>query len=84
MPPDDPSYSEHIRTLWAMISGYRTTQMITVIAQLGIADLLTDGPKDVEDLARRRPTRMSPPSTASYGPSPVSAFSPKTTSAAFV
>lgn len=48
---NDPSRHERMRTLDAMIGGYRITQIIGVIAQLGIADLLTDGPKDAADLA---------------------------------
>jgi hypothetical protein len=50
--PDDRSRSEPIRALRTMISGYRTTQMIAVVAKLGIADLLKDGPKGVEELAQ--------------------------------
>ena len=33
-----------------MITGYRTTQMIYVAAKLGIADLLSNGPKGAEEL----------------------------------
>jgi hypothetical protein len=35
-----------------MCNGYWTTQIIYVAAKLGIADLLQDGPKDIEALAR--------------------------------
>jgi O-methyltransferase domain/Dimerisation domain len=59
MPPNDLSHSELIRALRTMISGYRTTQMISVIAKLGIADLLKDGPKDVEELAQATNTHSS-------------------------
>jgi predicted O-methyltransferase YrrM len=49
--PNDLSHSDPIRALQTMITGYRTTQMISVVAKLGIADLLKDGPKGVEELA---------------------------------
>lgn len=43
--------SEPRETLQRMIDGYRTTQLIAVAAQLGIADLLADGPRSADDLA---------------------------------
>lgn len=36
-----------------MITGYLTTQLVYVAAKLGIADLLSDGPKTAEKLAAR-------------------------------
>ena len=50
--PNDFSRSGSTRTLQTMITGYRTTQMISVVAKLGIADLLKDGPKSVDELAQ--------------------------------
>jgi SAM-dependent methyltransferase len=38
--------------LFRLISGYKTTQAIYVVAKLGIADLLASGPRTVADLAR--------------------------------
>jgi ubiquinone/menaquinone biosynthesis C-methylase UbiE len=38
-------------TLRQMINGYRISQLLYVAAELGIADLLKDGPKPVEELA---------------------------------
>lgn len=35
-----------------MIGGYYLTQAVHVAARLGIADLLLDGPRSVEQLAR--------------------------------
>src|SRR5262245_45816758 len=43
-------------TLQQMTNGYWTTQIIYVAAKLGIADLLTDGPQDVEPLGRATQT----------------------------
>lgn len=40
------------------ILGYRLTQAIGVVARLGVADLLVDGPRTAEDLARA--TRSNP------------------------
>jgi len=38
--------------LSALIRGYRMSQAVYVAARLGIADLLADGPRDIEDLAQ--------------------------------
>ncbi|MEE8400970.1 MAG: methyltransferase dimerization domain-containing protein [Candidatus Hydrothermarchaeaceae archaeon] len=35
-----------------MITGYWPSRLIYVAAKLGVPDLLKDGPKDVEELAR--------------------------------
>jgi len=35
-----------------MLTGYWSTQALYVAAKLGIADLLTDGPRSVDDLAQ--------------------------------
>lgn len=43
--------SERERLL-ALIRGYRISQAIYVAAKLGLPDLLADGPRDVDDLAR--------------------------------
>jgi hypothetical protein len=40
------------RTLGRMIAGYNTTQLIYVAARLGLADLLAEGPRPSEELAR--------------------------------
>jgi hypothetical protein len=39
-----------------MITGYWVSQMVYVAAKLGLADLLADGPKSVEELARATST----------------------------
>src|SRR5438309_10965485 len=39
--------------LWEAANAFRTTQALYVVAKLGIPDLLRDGPKTSEDLARR-------------------------------
>jgi hypothetical protein len=38
--------------LWQMVKGYWISQSIYVVAKLGIADLLKDGPKSYEELAQ--------------------------------
>lgn len=40
-------------TLRRLIVGYRLSQAISVVAQLGVADLLKDDPQSVSDIARR-------------------------------
>jgi hypothetical protein len=42
--------------LLAMLDGHRVVQVLYVAAQLGVADLLRDGPQDITDLARRTGT----------------------------
>jgi hypothetical protein len=42
---------EPLQKIMGMITGYWTSQVLYVTAKLGIADLLTDGPKTAEDLA---------------------------------
>src|SRR5437879_12127734 len=39
--------------LWQAANAFRTTQALYVVAKLGIPDMLRDGPKTSEDLARR-------------------------------
>ena len=39
-------------TLLQMMTGYRVSQALYVAAKLGVADLLVDGPRPVEDLAQ--------------------------------
>ena len=46
---DTPSAPEMMNR---MITGYWTTQAVYVAAKLGIADLLTDGPRTADDLAQ--------------------------------
>jgi Dimerisation domain len=58
-----------------MITGYWTSQAIFAAAKLGIADLVKDGPKPYEELARA--TGVRPPSIASYARSPVLGCSAK-------
>ncbi|HVF01819.1 MAG TPA: methyltransferase [Rubrobacteraceae bacterium] len=38
-------------TLWRITNGYQVSQTIHVVATLGIADLLTDGPRSADELA---------------------------------
>jgi ubiquinone/menaquinone biosynthesis C-methylase UbiE len=45
--------TEATSQLFSLISGYKTTQAIYVVAKLGIADLLVAGPRTVADLARQ-------------------------------
>lgn len=47
-----PSVSDR-EYLWQTANAFRTSQALYVVAKLGIADLLRDGPKTAEDLARR-------------------------------
>src|SRR4051812_32940103 len=42
--------------LFQMIMGFRISQMIYVAVKLGIPDLLKDGPKDANELARQTGT----------------------------
>ena len=42
--------------IYRMITGYYVSQAIYVIARLGVADLLGEGPRDAEDLARQSKT----------------------------
>jgi hypothetical protein len=42
---------ETLQKIMGMISGYWTSQVLYVIAKLGLADLLKDGPKTAEELA---------------------------------
>jgi hypothetical protein len=42
--------------IYRMVTGYYVSQAIYVIAHLGVADLLGDGPRDAEDLARQSKT----------------------------
>ena len=49
-----------VEKLFQMIMGFRVTQMIYVVAKLGIADLLKAGPQDPESLAQ---------ATHTHGPS---------------
>jgi hypothetical protein len=51
LPPDAESPSSAV-VLRRMIDGYRFTQLLYVVAKLGIADLLRDGPKRSEELAQ--------------------------------
>jgi hypothetical protein len=45
--------------LWELVRGYRLSQAVYVVTQLGIPDLLADGPREIDELARE---------TASHGP----------------
>jgi len=38
--------------LLALLRGYRISQAIYVVTQLGIPDLLADGPREIDELAR--------------------------------
>jgi hypothetical protein len=46
-------------TLWRMTNGYQVSQAIHVVATLGIADLLKDGPKSADELAEATGTHAS-------------------------
>lgn len=46
MKPVDPEVQ-----MQALLGGYRTTQMLFVVAKLGLADLLASGPMTPGDLA---------------------------------
>ncbi|HYM38639.1 MAG TPA: methyltransferase [Thermoplasmata archaeon] len=43
-----------------MVTGYRDSQALYVVAKLGVADLLVDGPKTAEGLARRLGVQARP------------------------
>ena len=47
---------QQARELYELIGGYRVTQAIAVVAKLGIADLLADGPQGSAALARATKT----------------------------
>ncbi len=47
---------EQVQELYRLMSGYRVSQAIYIVAALGIADLLADGPHDSHDLARATDT----------------------------
>ncbi len=49
----NPLSQEPSETLIRMTAGYRSTQALYVVAKLGIADLLRDGPKDSDEIARK-------------------------------
>jgi hypothetical protein len=51
-PPPDAESPSSAAVLRRMIDGYRFTQLLYVVAKLGIADLLHDGPKHSEELAQ--------------------------------
>jgi hypothetical protein len=46
-------------TLWRMTNGFQVSQAIHVVATLGIADLLKDGPKSADELAEATGTHAS-------------------------
>jgi hypothetical protein len=54
--PHDEDLTRAHATLQQMTNGYWTTQIIYVAAKLGIADLLSHGPQDVDTLARATQT----------------------------
>ncbi|MDX1488247.1 MAG: methyltransferase, partial [Acidiferrobacterales bacterium] len=43
--------SSNTNALRRLIVGYRVSQALSVVARLGIADLLSDGPRSIDDLA---------------------------------
>jgi hypothetical protein len=51
-----PAEQDGRGALLRLISGYRISQAVYVAARLGVADLLRDGPRDNEDLARATAT----------------------------
>ena len=56
--PSVPGESDR-DVLWQAANAFRTTQALYVIAKLGIADLLRDGPRSVDDLAAATGTMAS-------------------------
>ncbi len=44
-------HSSNTNALRRLIVGYRVSQALSVVARLGIADLLSDGPKSIDNLA---------------------------------
>ena len=54
--PHDEDLARAQAALQQMTNGYWTTQIIYVAAKLGIADLLSHGPQDVDTLARATQT----------------------------
>lgn len=58
----EPSQSETVATLAPvdpladMLRGYRVSQAIVVASELGLADLLADGPRHVDELATKTNT----------------------------
>ena len=45
--------------LLALVRGYRISQAIYVVTQLGIPDLLADGPREIDELARATKSHAS-------------------------
>jgi hypothetical protein len=43
---------EHLQALYQLVLGFRASQALYVVAKLGIADCLSTGPKDIEELAQ--------------------------------
>ena len=62
--------------LFGMITGYHVSRAIHVVAKLGIADHLSEGPRHVDDLAKATGTHAVPLS-ASCVCSPASVCSPR-------
>jgi hypothetical protein len=52
MPQHVPLSSEQQRQLYGLLTGYRVSQAMYVVAKLDIAGLLADGPRAADDLAR--------------------------------
>jgi hypothetical protein len=50
--PQDPNNQSSQELLLGMALGYMLTRAVHVAAEMGIADLLSDGPKRVEELAQ--------------------------------
>jgi hypothetical protein len=55
----DQQPPHEFRELLAVVRGYQRSRAVTVAAELGIADLLRDGPRDVEELAAATRTHAS-------------------------
>ncbi len=47
-------------TLWRMANGFQVSQAIHVVATLGIADLLKDGPRSADELAEATGRTQAP------------------------
>ncbi|GAC1446082.1 MAG: methyltransferase [Chloroflexota bacterium] len=60
-PATDPVHSsrEAVGGMFRLIGGYRVSQALNVVAQLGVADLLAERPQTIRDLARSTKTKES-------------------------
>lgn len=57
-PAENPGLSPSL-AMRQLLNGYRVTQILSVAARLGLADLLTNGPRTVDELAAATGTQAS-------------------------